>query len=112
MKFSHGLNIYNQEQVNVFNAHDIKDMMSATKKDKGLYRVTVWIPGNLLPEGLFDTGFALFNSQPLDILIHEQRVLTFEVYTDFNKLSARGSYAEHFPGVVRPLLDWELNKKS
>ncbi|HRG94440.1 MAG TPA: polysaccharide ABC transporter ATP-binding protein, partial [Chitinophagaceae bacterium] len=45
LKFSHGLNIYNQEQVNVFDSHDIKDMLSAVKKDKGLYRVTVWIPG-------------------------------------------------------------------
>lgn len=112
LKFSHGLNIYNQEQVNVFNAHDTRDMMSAVKKDKGLYKVTVWIPGNLLPEGLFDTGFALFNPQPLDILVHDQRALTFEVYTDYNKPSARGLYAEHFPGIVRPLLDWELNKKS
>jgi hypothetical protein len=34
------------------------------------------------------------------------------MFTDFSKLSARGNYADDFPGVVRPLLNWDLVKKE
>lgn len=108
LSFTHGLNLYNQEGINVFNSHDVRNAVSNEYKKPGKYKVTVWIPGNLLPEGLFDIGFALFRPNPLDIFIHEQQVLSFEIFTDFNKLTARGNYAEGFPGIVRPLLDWEL----
>lgn len=108
LRFTHGLNLYNQEGVNVFNAHDVKQAVENEKKRPGRYQVTVWIPGNLLPEGVFDIGFALFQPNPLEIYLHEQQALSFELYTDFNKLTARGNYADPFAGVVRPLLDWEL----
>ena len=110
--FTHGLNIFNQEQVHLFSSHDLEGIEQNFKKLKGRYQVTVWIPGHLLPEGLFDVGFALMNPTPLDILIHEEQILTFEVYTDFSKKSARGQYSEHFPGIVRPLLNWEQRKES
>ncbi|MBL7730369.1 MAG: ABC transporter ATP-binding protein [Chitinophagaceae bacterium] len=111
LAYTHGLNVYNQEQVNIFNSHDVAGMQTALKKKKGRYTATVWIPGHLMTEGIFTAGVALFLPNPLDVFIHENNRLSFEVYTDFNKLSARGQYAESFPGVVRPLLQWELSKK-
>jgi lipopolysaccharide transport system ATP-binding protein len=79
-------------------------------KKKGRYKVTAWIPGNLLPEGIFSISLALFLPNPVDILVHEQRALSFETYTDFTKLTARGNYAAEFPGIIRPLLKWELSQ--
>lgn len=111
VRFTHGINLYNQENVNVFNAHDVVNSAAVPKK-KGKYTATAWIPGNLLPEGIFSTGVALFLPNPVDILIHEQRVISFEMYTDFSKPNARGHYAADFPGVVRPLLQWELTKQG
>jgi lipopolysaccharide transport system ATP-binding protein len=105
--FTHGINLYNQEHVNVFNSHDTRNAGVAIKRDRGIYRATAWIPGNLLTEGIFSVGLALFLPNPLDILVHAQEVLSFEIFTDFEKQNARGNYADDFPGIVRPLLDWE-----
>lgn len=108
-RFTHGINVYNQENTNIFNAHDVINTGSQLKK-KGKYKVTAWIPGNLLPEGIFSISLALFLPNPVDILVHEQRALSFETYTDFTKLTARGNYAAEFPGIIRPLLKWELSQ--
>ena len=110
--FTHGLNLYNQEQVNVFNSHDVSGTGATLRKKKGRYLATAWIPGNLLPEGIFSISLALFLPNPLDVLVHEQQQLSFELYTDFSKHSARGNYADDFPGVVRPLLEWQLNRNE
>jgi lipopolysaccharide transport system ATP-binding protein len=110
--FIHGINVFNQEQLNIFNSHDLTSGEGMERKKKGRYNATVWIPGNLLPEGIFSISVALFLPNPLDVLIHQQNILSFEMYTDFSKLSARGNYADDFPGVIRPLLNWELIKKD
>ncbi len=108
--FTHGINVYNQENANIFNSHDVKTALEQAKRGRGNYRATAWIPGNLLPEGIFTIGLALFLPNPVDILAHEKEALSFEVFTDFSKLSARGNYADEFPGYVRPLLQWDLQK--
>ncbi|MCB0715752.1 MAG: ATP-binding cassette domain-containing protein [Chitinophagaceae bacterium] len=105
--FTHGINLYNQEAVNIFNSHDVITAKENLQKEPGQYKATVWIPGNLLPEGIFTIGIALFSANPVDVMIHEQNVVNFEVFTDFSKSNARGRYAEDFPGIIRPLLDWE-----
>ncbi|MBL7748295.1 MAG: ABC transporter ATP-binding protein [Chitinophagaceae bacterium] len=110
LSFTHGINVFNQEQVNIFNSHDVADLNTDLRKRKGHYTTTAWIPGNLLPEGIFTISVALFLPNPLDILVHEQHKLSFEMFTDFSKRSARGNYADDFPGVVRPLLQWESTK--
>lgn len=109
--FTHGINVFNQENVNIFNSHDVSSNGNQKRK-KGSYKSTVWIPGNLLPEGIFSISVAIFLPNPVDILIHEHAVLSFETYTDFSKLSARGNYADEFPGVIRPLLQWDVTKKD
>ncbi|MEP6700317.1 MAG: polysaccharide ABC transporter ATP-binding protein, partial [Bacteroidota bacterium] len=71
--FTHGINLYNQENTNIFNSHDVTSALS-NKKTKGKYKATAWIPGNLLPEGIFTISVALFLPNPIDILIHEHEV--------------------------------------
>ncbi len=109
--FTHGINVFNQEQQNIFNSHDVMTGKGHNRKNKGRYIATVWIPANLLPEGIFTVSIALFLPNPLDVLIHEHSKLSFEMFTDFSKQTARGNYADDFPGVVRPLLNWELVKQ-
>ena len=110
--FTHGINVFNQENTNIFNSHDVTSSVRLEKRKKGKYKATAWIPGNLLPEGIFSVSVALFLPNPVDVLIHEHEVLSFETYTDFSKLSARGNYADEFPGVVRPLIQWDAIKTS
>jgi len=111
VRFTHGINVFNQENINIFNVHDTQTALQPARKP-GLYQATVWIPGNLLPEGRFSISVALFVPNPVDILVHEKQVLQFELYTDFGKQTARGNYAADFPGIIRPLLNWELQAKT
>ncbi len=108
--FTHGLNLFNQEQVMIFSSHDVVSLLSGTKRAKGQYQATAWIPGHLLTEGIYSINTALFNPNPLDIFIHQADVLRFEIFTDYSKLTARGNYTEDIPGIVRPLIQWEADK--
>lgn len=110
--FTHGFNLYNQENANVFNSHDVTSEWRTRKRKRGSYRATAWIPGQLLPEGIFTLSLALFLPNPVDVLVHEHNALSFEIFTDFSKLSARGNYADEFPGLVRPLIPWEAEKTN
>lgn len=49
--FTHGINVFNQENVNIFNSHDVVSPVRNEKRIKGRYKATAWIPGHLLPEG-------------------------------------------------------------
>jgi lipopolysaccharide transport system ATP-binding protein len=112
VSFTHGINVFNQENVNIFNSHDVTSSPDTQKRKKGRYISTAWIPGNLLPEGIFSISVAIFLPNPVDVLIHQHTVVSFETYTDFSKLSARGNYADEFPGIIRPLLQWDVSKKG
>ena len=108
--FTHGINVYNQENIHLFSSHDVTSAIRLQKRKKGCYKATAWIPGNLLSEGIFSISVALFLPNPVDILVHEHDALSFETFTDFKKLSSRGDYAGDFPGVVRPLIHWDTIK--
>ena len=110
IQFTHGLNLFNQENINIFNSHDVTSGASSQRRESGIYSATAWIPGNLLSEGIFSLSVALFSPNPVDVLIHEHEILSFEIYTDFAKMNARGNYSDDFPGIVRPLINWEANK--
>lgn len=110
IQFTHGFNLFNQENQNVFNSHDVTSGSNLKKKGIGNYKATAWIPGNLLPEGIFSLHIALFSPNPLDVFIHEHNVLSFEIFNDYTKVNARGEYTENFPGIVRPLINWVAEK--
>ena len=106
IRFTHGLNVYNQENLNIFDSHDTEFSKELQQIKKGRHQATVWIPGHLLQEGKFSINFALFLPQPLDVFLHPKDVLCFELHTDFLKPGARGNYADVFPGIIRPWLKW------
>lgn len=110
IQYTHGINLYNQENQHIFSSHDVTSELNNSKREKGFYKATVWIPGNLLPEGIFNLSIAFFRPNPVDILMHQHEALRFEVFTDFSKPNARGNYTNDFPGIVRPLLEWQAKK--
>ena len=107
VRFTHSLNLFNQENIHIFSSHDVTSTFNDKARTIGKYKATAWLPDNLLPEGFFSLSIALFIPSPLDIYVAEDHVLTFETFTNFTKLSARGNYTDEFPGIVRPLIQWE-----
>jgi len=108
--FIHGANIYNNEDVNIFNSHDVTSSIRTEKRNVGLYEATMWIPGNLMSEGFFSMSIALFIPTPFEIFVYTEKIISFNVVDEMKGDSARGHYTHGFPGYVRPLLQWDANK--
>lgn len=105
--FTHGLNVFNEEGVNIFNSHDVTSSTRLLPRKKGLYTSTVWIPENLLAEGTISIGGALFNPAPFIIHAQTNNSLRINIVDYMRGDSARGTYTAGFPGAIRPLLLWE-----
>ena len=79
---------------------------SPKARPPGRYRSTAYIPGNLLAEGQFSIDIALSTLDPVIAHVWERGLLSFSIRDPGEGDSARGTYAGHFPGVVRPKLEW------
>lgn len=77
-----------------------------SSRPAGNYASTVWIPGNLLAEGMMFIGCYLITLNPDTVQFAERSVVAFNVVDTVEGNSARGDYARKIPGVVRPLLEW------
>ena len=108
--FIYGANFYNSEEVNIFNSHDVTSKERDQIKNIGLYDATMWLPGNLLSEGLISISLAFFKPSPFELFIYLEKMLTINIVDEIKGNSARGYYTQDFPGFVRPLLKWETNK--
>jgi lipopolysaccharide transport system ATP-binding protein len=109
--FTHGLNLYNDVGQNVFCSHDVVSPIRNESRNRGTYVATVRIPGNLLAEGVFLASVALLRPEPCLVHVHEPDVISITITDRIDGKSARGNYVGGFPGVVRPLLEWETKKR-
>jgi len=110
--FTHSFNFYNEEGVNVFNTHDVVSDLRTKPRSKGIYTTTMWIPENLLAEGVVVVGVAIIKIEPFTIYYHEKEAVSFNVIDYMKGDSARGNYTLGFPGMVRPLCKWETEKRE
>jgi len=106
-RFIHGANLYDNEDVNIFNSHDVTSNIRTEKRTPGYYEATMWIPGNLMSEGSFSLSVALFIPSPLELFVYAEKIISFNVVDEMKGDSARGFYTQGFPGYVRPLLQWD-----
>jgi lipopolysaccharide transport system ATP-binding protein len=72
----------------------------------------MWIPGNFLSEGTVIISVAIIEQDPFVVHFHELDAVAFNVSDPMNGNSARGNYTLPFPGVVRPILNWDTAKIS
>ncbi len=110
--FTHSINLFNESGVYLLSSHDIVSDLRNKPRQKGCYSSTMWIPGNFLAEGNTIVGVALLEQDPFVLYFHEGDAVAFNVIDPMNGKSARGSYTLSFPGVVRPLLNWDATKIS
>jgi len=106
-----GHNIHNQEGVNIFDTHNVDTPYYKQPSEKGSYTATAWIPPNFLNTGNFLVSTAIFNHLQKVIHLHERDALFFTVNEVFNEKTSRGMSPAEFPGLVRPLLEWNVIKK-
>ncbi len=108
--FTHSINLFNENGVNILNSHDIVSELRKQPRAKGYYSSTMWIPGNFLSEGTVIVGVAILEQAPFVVHFHELDAVAFTVTDPMNGNSARGEYVLAWPGIVRPILKWETIK--
>jgi lipopolysaccharide transport system ATP-binding protein len=96
----------NEKGICVFVVSDRDPAWYNKPRQLGLYKSTVWVPGNFLSEGTLLIGAAITTPEPLHIHFYERDVVAFQVIDSLDGDSARGVWAGPLPGVVRPILEW------
>jgi len=109
-EYTHGFNLYNEKGVHILSSHDTEKAIKNTPADDGFYEASVTIPANFLSEGYHYASIAIMSYDPYIVHLHELEAVSFLVKDAFVTTSARGVYGGFYPGVVRPLLEWESNK--
>ena len=103
---------FNEEGIYVFVIHDFGSEWRYRPREVGTYISTAWIPGNFLAEGTFFVGTAVSTYKPVTVHFYERDALAFYVVDTLDGDSARGDFAGHLPGVVRPVVNWTTVAKS
>jgi lipopolysaccharide transport system ATP-binding protein len=94
-----------------FNAMDVASHQKDSS-EPGVYTGTAWIPGNLLHEGktTVDVAICTLRSPKLHQRAARYEAVLFTVFDPGDGDSARGRFAGQMSGVVRPLLDWTVER--
>ena len=100
------LYLSNEEGVCAFGAHDLDPEWRGRKRPAGRYISTVWIPGNLLAEGMMFVDANMITLEPFIFQYQSRSAVAFLVTDSLDGDSARGDWTGHMPGVVRPMLKW------
>jgi lipopolysaccharide transport system ATP-binding protein len=108
--FTHSINIFNSEGSHVFTSHDTNNYTSNEKIKGGVYRTTVWIYKNLFQDGEYFLSFACMRYSPYVVLFHEMNIIKFRILDSMVDSSRNINYSGKFPGIVRPLLDWDTRQ--
>jgi lipopolysaccharide transport system ATP-binding protein len=108
--FTHSFNFFNEDGINIFDTHDTVSEARLRPREAGVWSTTMWIPKNLLAEGLMTVGVAIIKIDPFTIHFHVTDAVSFNVIDHIRGDSARGEYTLGFPGLVRPLCPWETKQ--
>jgi lipopolysaccharide transport system ATP-binding protein len=106
------LHLLNEDGVLIFHSGDTSNREWTKKPRKpGIVRSTMRIPGNFLAEGQFTITVALSTYNPTVIHALEEDAVAFHVVDRSKGDGVRGEWANDYPGVVRPMLDWTVETR-
>ncbi|MBE7547342.1 MAG: ABC transporter ATP-binding protein [Planctomycetia bacterium] len=98
---------YNEEGINIFQAHDTDPLWKTRPRPAGRYVSTVWIPGNFLSDGMLFVSAGLSILNPIIHQFYEREAVAFQVSDSIEEGAARGAWVGNMGGVVRPLFKWD-----
>jgi lipopolysaccharide transport system ATP-binding protein len=110
LRTSANLHFYNDEGVCLFITNEFNSPQWATgRRKQGLVKSVVTIPGNFLAEGrIIIRDAAITSLNPTVVHAHERDPVAFQVIDQSEGDGVRGPYVNEYPGVMRPMLRWDL----
>ncbi|HEY8870341.1 MAG TPA: ABC transporter ATP-binding protein [Candidatus Limnocylindrales bacterium] len=104
-----GLHFYNDDGIRLFASHDWNDREAwGRPRVPGVVRSTCRVPGNFLAEGRIVVTVRVATLAPLVNHAVERDAVAFQVVDRSDGDGVRGHYANDWPGVVRPMLEWHI----
>jgi lipopolysaccharide transport system ATP-binding protein len=107
-----GVNVHNDQGDHLFTSHDVQTAILQRNYLPGVYKSTVKIPGNFFSEGEIFVSVAMMSYSPFTIHFHETNKVSFLVVDKMKLNSSRGLFEGPLPGLIRPKLDWKLEKDN
>ena len=109
LRTSASVGFYNEEGVCLFvSAALAAPAWTGQATGPGVYRAVCHVPGNFLAEGRVSVTAGVVTLEPYTIHAAEHDAVAFQVVDRSTGSGVRGDYANEWPGVVRPQLDWTL----
>jgi lipopolysaccharide transport system ATP-binding protein len=103
-----GFSVHNNEGLWLFSSLDTDEKWRQRPRPVGRYKSTGWIPGNLLAEGTMIVGPSIRTEVPEILHLYEPEAIAFQVMENpGDAQTSRVDYQGRFPGVIRPMLEWE-----
>jgi lipopolysaccharide transport system ATP-binding protein len=103
------LHFSNEEGTLLFLTNDANNLQwRSTPRSTGVVRAVCTVPGNFLAEGRHFVVAAVSTFNPTRVHVFERDAVSFHVVDRSEGDGVRGEYANEYPGVVRPMLDWEV----
>jgi lipopolysaccharide transport system ATP-binding protein len=100
------LYVSNEEGVCAFGAQDLDPEWRGQRRPAGRYISTVFIPGNLVAEGMLFVDASMNTLEPFIFQYQCRSAVAFLITDSLQGDSARGDWTGHMPGVVRPMFKW------
>jgi len=109
-KTSANIQFYNDDGVCLFLTTDVTNHEWKVRSRRlGLVRSTCRIPGHFFAEGrVILRSVAVCSYNPPVVHAFEKDAVSFQVVDRSEGDGVRGPYAGDWPGVLRPMLEWEL----
>jgi lipopolysaccharide transport system ATP-binding protein len=105
--------VYNTEGVLLFASISFNNLAWRTQvRSKGLVRTRCRIPGNFLAEGGVFISAAVVSYDPTLHHAVAADAVAFHVVDRSHGDGVRGEWAGEYPGLVRPMLDWEVIEEN
>jgi lipopolysaccharide transport system ATP-binding protein len=94
--------LYSQDAIMVLNSFSVSQAMP-----KGAFTFTCHIPGNLLNDGSYSAELMIVKNSG-NVLLKMMDCLTFQIHD----LERQSAWFGRFPGVVRPKMEWTVEKSD
>jgi lipopolysaccharide transport system ATP-binding protein len=98
---------WNEDGVKLFIAVETDPAWLNRKRPAGRYCTTVWIPGNMLSEGVIYLSAHMKTLEPTELHYHAHQEIAVQIVDTTEGGSARGAWVGVLDGAFRPKLDWE-----
>lgn len=103
------LHFYNDEGICLFVTNDWNDQAwRDSHRRSGTVRSICRVPGNFLAEGRVIVTAAVSTYNPTYVHAIEPDAIAFQVVDRSTGDGVRGEFANDWPGVVRPMLEWRV----